>query len=317
MAGILMKQVIAHIDARTTVVCLHAAGVVVPVDEPFETLAGEFMEPPFHIHCRSIVSPWMPGMDTQMHNLAMAELQKRPLAERRLGPNGEVGGAIPGPVKTNLPTGPAINLSSRASDFRPMPLAGHTPLEHALSGAEAMVEIMRAFKPVTPDISASMSAYVSSWHTSINDALREGIELAEAPARVQTRVANLDRMFKLQEALEEPITLYRMAELKFYDGQPGTSWLEPGFMSTSLNPKVAAGFAGVGDEAVFLEIRIPKGAKVAGVNPITGEGALDAGEAEVLIARGAQFRVISSEMEKVPGAGIVRKMIVELIVGGS
>lgn len=42
---------LAVIDKRTTMVCLRAAGQVQPVTEPFETLMGEIMDPPFHVHC--------------------------------------------------------------------------------------------------------------------------------------------------------------------------------------------------------------------------------------------------------------------------
>jgi hypothetical protein len=42
---LLLKQLVAVIDGRTTVICLHAAGQIQPVEHPFETLAGEFGGP--------------------------------------------------------------------------------------------------------------------------------------------------------------------------------------------------------------------------------------------------------------------------------
>lgn len=86
-----MKQVSAVIDSRTTPVCLHAAGQIRPVEEPFDTLLGEQMEPPFHVHCRSIVGIWMPGFVNDQRRDANAELKTRPLKQRRIGPGGETG----------------------------------------------------------------------------------------------------------------------------------------------------------------------------------------------------------------------------------
>jgi hypothetical protein len=48
---LLLKQAVPVIDRRTTMTCLHVAGQIRPVDEPFDTLAGPFEYPPFHAHC--------------------------------------------------------------------------------------------------------------------------------------------------------------------------------------------------------------------------------------------------------------------------
>lgn len=90
------KQVLSVIDDRTTVVCLHAAGQVRDLDEPFDTLNGLLQRPPFHWGCRSLVVPFAPGMGQQYRAAANAELMRRPRAERRLGPDGEIGGRVPG-----------------------------------------------------------------------------------------------------------------------------------------------------------------------------------------------------------------------------
>ena len=103
MADLVRKQVVAVIDERTTMVCLHAAGMITEIGEPFETLAGDFLEPPFHVHCRSIVRPYMTGFLSQTRAEANAEMQKRPKAQRRLGPDGEIGARIPPPNDWNPP----------------------------------------------------------------------------------------------------------------------------------------------------------------------------------------------------------------------
>lgn len=109
---LLMKQAVAVIDKRTTMVCLRVAGQVRPVDEPFDTLMGDIMEPPFHVHCRTLVAPWMPGMTSDIRKDANAEIALRPPKEKRFGPGG-YGGSLPprgpsqGPITpTPPPPGP-------------------------------------------------------------------------------------------------------------------------------------------------------------------------------------------------------------------
>lgn len=115
---LILKQVVAVIDKRTTVVCLHAAGQIQPVTDPFQTLAGYFMTPPFHVHCRSHSVPWMPGFVNTLRKDANAELLTRPLKQRRIGPNGEIGGRVPPPPR-DLPPSLSSTLDSPKS-----PLSG-------------------------------------------------------------------------------------------------------------------------------------------------------------------------------------------------
>lgn len=97
-----MQQLQAVIDNRTTMVCLRAAGQIVPVGQPFDTLMGDLESPPFHVHCRSIVVPWMPGFVSPVRADANAEIALRPPKEKRFGPDG-YGGRLPPP-----PSGPGI-----------------------------------------------------------------------------------------------------------------------------------------------------------------------------------------------------------------
>lgn len=79
---LLFKQLHAVIDHRTTLVCLNAAGQVQPVEEPFDTLNGMLDRPPFHVHCRSIVVPWMSGFVNDIRRDANDELARRPEKQR-------------------------------------------------------------------------------------------------------------------------------------------------------------------------------------------------------------------------------------------
>ena len=107
MADLVLRQVVAVIDGRTTVICLHAAGQIRKMSEPFDTLLGPQDETPFHVHCRSIIVPYMSGFVTDIRARANAELMRRPLKQRRIGPNGETG---PLPPKATPPptTGPRL-----------------------------------------------------------------------------------------------------------------------------------------------------------------------------------------------------------------
>ncbi len=82
MAPIVLKQVVSVIDSRTTLICLHAAGQIQAVDDQFETLNGDYDRPPFHVHCRSVSVPWVPGMGNDIAAAANAELQRRPIGQR-------------------------------------------------------------------------------------------------------------------------------------------------------------------------------------------------------------------------------------------
>lgn len=118
MAGsdLVMMQIISIIDRRTTTICLHAAGMISPADEPFHTLAGDFWTPPFHVHCRSLVAPWQPGYLSDARTDANAELQRRPLWERRIGPNGE--GPTPAPPDPGNKPVPGTGVSPAVQAVR-------------------------------------------------------------------------------------------------------------------------------------------------------------------------------------------------------
>lgn len=98
----MLKQLAATIDDVTTIVCLDCAGQIREVDEPFDTLNGAFQHPPLHIHCRSIVVPWLPGFINTQRGPANAELARRPAKQRRKGPEGSTA-SNPPPDRSNPP----------------------------------------------------------------------------------------------------------------------------------------------------------------------------------------------------------------------
>jgi hypothetical protein len=80
---LVMKELRAVVDERTSMVCLSCAGQIRPVDEPFDTLVGPLMRPPFHVHCRSISVPWMFGFGHDLVHLARAEKARRSPKEKK------------------------------------------------------------------------------------------------------------------------------------------------------------------------------------------------------------------------------------------
>lgn len=63
------KQVVAALDLRTTLCCIHAHAQIKPFERPFETLyppayAGEQDAPPFHYWCRSAMVLYSPQFET-------------------------------------------------------------------------------------------------------------------------------------------------------------------------------------------------------------------------------------------------------------
>lgn len=113
-----MKQLVAVVDRRTTMLCLRAAGQVKPVDQPFDTLGGSYDNPPFHDHCRSISVPWMPGFTSDIRVQANAEIRNRPLSQRKFGPEGYQGWVPRAPqatpeVQASMPVDVAKTIHNR------------------------------------------------------------------------------------------------------------------------------------------------------------------------------------------------------------
>lgn len=112
---LVMLQVVSTIDSRTTTICLHAAGMMVEPGQPFHTLAGDFYHPPFHVHCRSIVQPWQPGYASDVRRRANTELQRRPIEQRRIGPNGP-GYPVAPPADGNQPANQSATSTPSATE---------------------------------------------------------------------------------------------------------------------------------------------------------------------------------------------------------
>lgn len=302
MAELLFKQVRAVIDKRTTVVCLHAAGLIMPLDEPFETLAGDFMDPPFHLHCRSLSGPWLMGMSNDIRREANAELAKRPIKQRRIGPDGEIGGSVPPPADGNGPSGYSFPGSAEKA-WKPKVTPGPTvgDIIRALTGDDAAEVVKQSLKKLSPNQLTSLEDYQGSGYEDINAQLRDG----DAAGAWAPEIRQLDASIAKQAPLDEPITVYRgYTRARLPDGLlDGQMVKDLAYQSTSLNRDIALDFvgdaAGRGRDPVMLELVIPKGARGINVNLAMGidpkkmsvSDVLD-DEAEFLLPRGSRIRMV-------------------------
>lgn len=121
----LRKQLLAVVDSRTTMVCLDAAGQIAELDDDFDTLAGPYAAPPFHIHCRSIAVPYAPGLIRVQRDAANAEIRLRPGWEKRKGPDGYMG-----PIPPPAPASAATQVMRPRPDMRPPAPGARVPGTH-------------------------------------------------------------------------------------------------------------------------------------------------------------------------------------------
>lgn len=109
--------------------------------------------------------------------------------------------------------------------------------------------------------------------------------MPEAKERVRGEIASLDSAIE-RTALKEDTVVYRgvSGESVGWDGlRAGNQVVDPGFMSTSMDPATSRRF---GDD--LMEIRLPAGTNVALPSQ---EGERHSTEAEVLLGRGAVLQV--------------------------
>lgn len=309
---ILYKQAHAIVDDRTTVVCLDVHGIAVEVDAPFETLAGDFQSPPFHVHCRTLVYPFLKGFVSQARKEANAELMRRPMAERRKGPGGEVGGTIPGPVTKNPPSGFSRKADELAAGDHGGPMALYRKAEPAsfnrklkvpdvpnpLSEVEASATLNRNLKVGTKEQHRVAGLYLSG--ARVNGALRSG----DVPDSIREQVKTLTAFIMAQPAFGAAIRLYRGMSSQFLpDAEIGMVIKDPAFMSTSLKRSEAENFAGGGN--VLLEIITRAEDHGLSMNMATmadqsQKPDVMKGEAEILLPPGTALQVVSVEERQGP-----------------
>lgn len=287
MPDLILKQVISVIDKRTTMVCLRVAGQIVAVDQPFSTLMGDLMAPPFHVHCRSIVVPWMKGFVSDVRTDANAEIKRRPAKQRRYGPDGYGGSLPPRPPSTPPPTTTLKQVGNFDSDDEMYAWYAEQAAKYDRRAAEGM------------------NSWVDYDYTEIQAALRSNGQWTSA-------INDLDHAMS-QNALDRNLTVWRAVDMPDWAGKfkPGDVIDDEGFQATSLRPEFIDRWLDV-DDAVQLEIRLKEGQRIA-VPEAFGEYASEYGigadsvlAGEVLLPRGTSLRVLETGSEVRDGRTIWR-----------
>lgn len=274
--SVLFKQAVAVIDSRTTNICLKVAGQIQPLDDPFSTLNGDFDEPPFHVHCRTMISAYMEGFVNEQRDLSNAELQKRPLKQRDTR-----GARTAPPDRTNLPRS---STTAKANPVRPF--GEWTDKEFTTQHKEWFGQLSRSEQSTWRDYAAGGS--------HMNADLRRG-NLSEIPDWRRESIADFDGLFKSQGLTMPQDTVVKRGvySLPGFDPEEvftdlfkaGREFVEPGWTSTTTSQTmINSQFR----NQWTYRITVPKGAKyVYGVD----------GQFEVILPRNSRYKIISMDAE--------------------
>jgi len=151
---------------------------------------------------------------------------------------------------------------------------------------------------LSPEHIEAIKAYTGSEYRYMSHALREGKSVEALPVTTAAHVRLLDHVLEHAE-LKNDTELYRGIKIKsaqriFGDEiKQGMVVHDKGFVSTSTRENVAKEFSEL--HGVILHIMAPKGAKALNIRQWSSHP----GESEVLVPRGAKFRVDSVMTPKV------------------
>jgi hypothetical protein len=143
----------------------------------------------------------------------------------------------------------------------------------------------------------AMAWYLQSGHKVINDALRDP-QISEE--QIQDKISAIDKAINDAPPLKDPMLAYRgvanqglMGSFFFEKLKVGDTFEDKGFVSTTINPKVATGFAGSEKsqnfQGVVLQYHFPKGTKGLFPNAFMNGEYWD--ESEFMLPRGSKFKV--------------------------
>jgi SPP1 gp7 family putative phage head morphogenesis protein len=245
--------------------CASNIGQVVEIGSSFNS--GQ-MQPPAHPHCRCNLLPEIPDYEGYLNSLGIRF--------------DDTSGAI------NIPEAkPVVIAQDKLTSFAKFQKEqGYT---------------------LTPDEIQALKDYQNTEYTPINNILRIPRATLEKyneqnydklnPVtwrKKQKAIDALNQMITKAPPLEEPIVVFRGikgdAAEKLASLRVGSTYKEPGFVSTSMSQEV--GYRFMGDEGVLLEIVVPKGTKGVSVEAfITSTNA----EFEWLMAPGTRFKVIGKQ----------------------
>lgn len=162
----------------------------------------------------------------------------------------------------------------------------------------------RATQELPDDLRASLDNYTSPFAgyqqinrvargmTTIEQAATEGMAASDPVSYINKTTQNIDRVMKMPVAeLPEDVVVYRGAPSKdlfdqFKTAEPGDTYTDWGFGSTTLKPDVAEHWSAKGEEyTTVFQLYAPKGSRAYYAPPV----AHYADEQELLFPRGTTF----------------------------
>ena len=165
----------------------------------------------------------------------------------------------------------------------------------------------------------TIEEYSSITHMPINSYLWSGkitnydSEHKMSETQVKNKIAELDSVFDKSETPEDSVVYRGIPEETFVKMKDlfkaGTEYETPSYTSTTHDKDRAKTFAR-GKHTATMEIRIPKGSRALALENTSNFKA----EKEVLIDRGAKFKVLEVKTKKIHGGAFSEtKVIVEMI----
>lgn len=318
--GVTRYRIDATIDDRTTDICQNMHGREFSVEEalnrttvalsildpieakaftPFPKLdevrgqtnaqlqAAGFDVPPFHFLCRTVVT--LLGTDTVYEQVPISKFPDDP------GPStAEAIEAIFDDLVSLTMAAAKVKSKQALSDAkdRAFTLAQHPGGDDTLA---------RAY---------SVEAYTGNAFHGINRTLREKSRW-ESPDHTEIS-RTLDRAIADTPALDKDLIVYRGVSGRVLDQLDGLgkTLQDDGFVSTASVIGTAAQF---GSKDAVLQILVPAGTKALPV----GDLSLTKFEAEILLPRSTQFRVVGFDEIDLPDNGGKRRIIKMIVVGQS
>lgn len=185
------------------------------------------------------------------------------------------------------------------------PEAAYTPPSHesktsGFHDSATVDESSKTYSGVTGSHNVTLSSseksaigyYTGSGYHPMNNFLRKGTVSSYNQTAVVNHINHLDTAFTKMPALKHSITTYRgvsngAAMFGPVGSKVGKTWVEPGYTSTAAHASASFG----GDTKI--RITTPAGTHV--LKP-SGNGSYGDGEKEILLPRGAHFKVMRDEM---------------------
>lgn len=205
-----------------------------------------------------------------------ATLPPKPVAP----PTAPAAAAAPAPPKPEAKPGDAA---------KPAPASGDKPVtytrreDRAAAAQQATSTHGEWAKGLSKEQGKALDTYIGEDYKDVNKSLRDGKNPANHPGLVE----HMDAAIAAAPPLPHDAVMYRgIGPGLAKQLQPGATFEDKAYVSTSINRHVAENFA----EDAMIEMHVPKGTKAAAVDAMhPGQG--DKSENEYILPRGSKFKV--------------------------